>query len=156
MSWSLVPVVDRDMDELMTWFADSESADIWGGPIVRFPFTRETFREDCFWDEFPGYRLQDETGTFAAFGQVGERYGRSHFARLIVSPAMRGRGIGKHLMLQLIDEAKRLHTYEECGLFVYRHNTPALKCYQSVGFEIIDYPDDAPMPEKCHYLITRS
>lgn len=153
MSWSLVKVTESDIDELMTWFPSRESVDIWGGPVFRFPFTRETFHEDCRWSEFATYRLQDENGTFAAFGQIGERYDRSHFARLVANPEMRGQGTGKALMLHLMDEARRLHDNDEFGLFVYRDNGPALHCYQSVGFEITDYPDDAPMPDECYYLI---
>ena len=153
MSWSLVRVTESDVDELMTWFPNRESVDIWGGPVFRFPFTRDTFFEDCRWTEFDTYRLQDEEKRFAAFGQIGERYGRSHFARLVANPAMRGRGVGTRLMNHLMDEARRLHNNTEFGLFVYKDNEPALGCYQSVGFEITDYPDDAPMPDKCHYLI---
>lgn len=153
MNWSLVRVTEDDVDELMTWFPDRESVDIWGGPDFRFPFTRETFVEDCHWGEFPTYRLQDEQGTFAAFGQMAERYGRSHFARLIANPSMRGQGVGKQLMLHLMNEARCEHSNDEFGLFVYRHNEPALRCYQSVGFEITDYPDDAPMADECYYLI---
>ena len=153
MSWSLVKVTESDVDELMTWFPTRESVDIWGGPVFRFPFTRETFHEDCHWDEFATYRLQDEQSEFAAFGQMGERYGRSHFARLIANPEMRGQGVGKKLMLHLMEEARRQQGNDEFGLFVYRDNAPALHCYQSVGFEITEYPDDAPMPDECYYLI---
>lgn len=153
MSWSLVRVAESDVDELMTWFPTRESVDVWGGPIFRFPFTRESFLEDCRWKEFDTYRLQDVHGTFAAFGQIGERYGRSHFARLVANPEMRGCGVGSRLMNHLMDEARQLHHNDEFGLFVYRDNKPALSCYRSVGFEISDYPDDAPMPDKCYYLI---
>ncbi|MEL7185380.1 MAG: N-acetyltransferase [Pseudomonadota bacterium] len=152
MGWSLVAAVDRDLDELMAWLPDRAAVDVWGGPIFRFPFTRETFLQDCHWDEFATYRLNDGYGNFAAFGQIGERYGRSHLARLIASPTMRGQGVGSRLMTHLMQEARRLYRYEECGLFVYRHNAPALHCYKAAGFEIVDYPDDAPMPDECFYL----
>lgn len=153
MSWSLVRVVENDVDELMTWFPDRESVNVWGGPTFRYPFTRETFLDDCRWREFHTCRLQDETGMFSAFGQIGERYGRSHFARLIANPDLRGRGVGRALMLHLMDEARRIHRNVEFGLFVYRDNEPALSCYRSVGFEVTEYPVDAPMPEKCLYMI---
>ena len=109
--------------------------------------------QDCHWNEFDTYRLQDSKRAFAAFGQIGERYGRSHLARLIANPSRRGQGVGAQLMRELMDEARQLHGNDEVGLFVYRHNTPALRCYQAAGFAITDYPDDAPMPDKCFYLI---
>lgn len=155
MSWTLVPAVESDLDELMTWLPDRSSTSIWGGPVFRFPFTRDTFFSDCRWNEFATYRLNDEAGTFVAFGQIGERYDRSHLARLIANPDMRGEGVGSRLVMHLLGEASRLYNHEECGLFVYRHNAPALHCYQSAGFKVVDYPNDAPMPDECFYLIRK-
>lgn len=40
----------------------------------------------------------------------------------------------------------------ECGLFVYKNNEPAYRCYLSFGFKIHDYPHDAPMREQCYYM----
>ena len=152
MSWSLIPVADADLDELMTWFADAESVDDWGGPKFRYPFTRDTFYEDCYWGELASFRLQNPAGEFAAFGQLSERNDRVHVARLIVNPAMRGESIGKRLIEHLIAIGKTEYDYDEIGLFVYRHNEPAVRCYQGAGFEITDYPKNAPMPDKCYYL----
>ena len=42
--------------------------------------------------------------------------------------------------------------YDEYSLFVYRHNEPAYQCYLSLGFVVQEYPDDAPMPDKCYFL----
>ncbi len=152
MDWSLVPVTDADMDELMTWFPDAAAVDIWSGPKFRYPFTRETFREDCRWDDFPSFRLQDPAGAFAAFGQVNERHDRVHFARLVVNPSGRGQGIGRRLIRHLIEEGRSRFDHAECGLFVYRRNVQALRCYEGAGFRITDYPDDAPMADECYYL----
>lgn len=52
----------------------------------------------------------------------------------------------------LIDVAHKNHDFTEVGLFVYRNNIPAYRCYRSVGFEVQDYPDGAPYPELCYYL----
>ena len=152
MSWSLVPVVDADMEELMTWLPDAAAVDLWSGPKFRYPFTRRSFRKDCRWSELASYRLQDSRSTFAAFGQISERHDRVHFARLITNPVLRGCGVGGRLLQHLIDAAGSQYDYEECGLFTYRHNAPALRCYQSAGFLIADYPKDAPMADRCYYL----
>ncbi len=148
----LEPATLGDLEELMTWFPDRRSVDLWSGPDFRFPFTLESFIEDCYWDEFGGQRLLCGDGVLAAFGQFTERYGRSHLARLIANPAMRGQGVGRALVNALMSRATETYGHDECGLFVYRHNAPALNCYQSAGFEIFDYPEDAPMPEMCFYL----
>jgi hypothetical protein len=46
--------------------------------------------------------------------------------------------------------------YDEYSLFVYRDNTPAYQCYLSLGFVVVQYPDDAPMPDKCFFLTKRA
>ena len=76
--WTLAPAVDADFDEVMTWFPDAESVDIWGGPRFRYPFTAETFREDCRVDLMVSYVLRTADGRLAAFGQSYVREGRGH------------------------------------------------------------------------------
>ena len=150
--WTLVEATDSDLRELMRWF-DTESAVIeWGGPVFRFPFSEETFREDCHWGKMATFRLNAPDGGFAAFGQLYKRYGRINFARLVVHPKLRGRGVGKRLVRLLMAVGPKLLPCDEFSLFVFRDNMPALGCYQSMGFEIRDYPEGAPLPDQCYYL----
>lgn len=151
MSFELDTVASDDVDEVMSWFADAASVDIWSGPRFRFPFTRETFHEDCRWQEFATYCMHGNE-RLLAFGQLGQRYERAHLARLIAHPEMRGQGVGKQLIMLMLDKARESFDYSECGLFVYKYNKTAFHCYRSVGFEVQDYPEDAPMRDKCLYL----
>lgn len=150
--WQLVEVADRDIDELMSWFANSDDTDIWAGPRFRFPFTRSTFRKDCQWDRMPGFRLNSPEGQFAAFGQMYRRYGRINLARLVVNPAIRGQGVGKRLVGMLIEVGPTLFEGDEFSLFAYRHNAAALGCYRSMGFVVREYPQGARMADACYYL----
>lgn len=151
--WQLVEAADRDLEELMSWFGEPGEVNVWGGPGFRFPFTVETFREDCRWGRMPSFRLNSPAGEFSAFGQMYERYGRINLARLVVDPGMRGRGIGKRLVGLLMKTGAELFTADEYSLFSYRDNTAALGCYQSMGFVIHDYPEDAPLADDCYYLV---
>lgn len=152
MPWSLEIASSSDIDELMTWFPDAHSIDIWGGPKFRFPFDRETFREDCRWQKFSSYCVRSPQGEFSAFGQVGKRYKKSHLARLVTHPNMRRQGIGRKLLEMLIDEARESQDSKEVALFVYKDNKPAHQCYLRLGFEVQTYPAYAPMEDKCHYM----
>ena len=151
MSFELDTVASDDVDEVMGWFVDAASVDIWGGPRFHFPFTRETFYEDCRWQDFATYCMRGNE-RLLAFGQLGDRYERAHLARLIAHPGMRGQGIGKQLIMLMLDKARESFDYPECGLFVYKYNKAAFHCYRSVGFEVQDYPANAPMQDKCFYL----
>jgi hypothetical protein len=127
--WTLAATSDGDIDKVMTWLPDAASVKIWGGPNFRFPFTQATFREDCRLDMMDSFSLRNANGELAAFGQAYERDGRGHLARLISNP-----------------------DYEEYSLFVYRDNIPAYQCYLSLGFVVQNYPEGAPMPDKCYFL----
>lgn len=153
--WKLDAPEDADIDVLMSWLPDARSVDIWGGPRFRFPFTAESFREDCRVDEILSYCLRQPDGEMVAFGQVYDRHDRGHLARLITHPEKRRQGIGRRLIALLIKAAQRVCGHTEYSLFVYRDNEPAYRCYLETGFVLQEYPDDAPMAEKCFFL-TRS
>lgn len=150
--WHLRAAKDGDFSEIMTWFNDPDSVDIWGGPAFRFPFTPESFREDCRVARMPSYCLWSPDGGLAAFGQWYERDGRGHLARLVVNPGMRRTGAGRRLIESLLARIASEHDYDEYSLFVYRHNEPALNCYRKLGFGIRDYPAGAPMRDRCFFL----
>jgi ribosomal protein S18 acetylase RimI-like enzyme len=147
----LVPAVPTDVDALMSWFPTAVATARWGGPGFRFPFTRESFLEDCRWSSMPSYvlRSRDE---LLGFGQFYERYGRINLARLAVNPGRRGEGLGGRLVRALLDESRGHLDNGEYSLFVYRDNEPALRCYRSAGFEIAEYPEGAPLADECYYL----
>lgn len=153
--WTMAATSAADLDQIMGWFPDADSVNIWGGPNFRFPFTAETFREDCRFDAMESFSLRDAEGQLAAFGQAYERDGRGHLARLVSNPGMRRQGAGRQLIERIIMLLEETRDYDEYSLFVYRHNTPAYQCYLSLGFVVRDYPEGAPMPDKCYFL-TRS
>lgn len=154
--WTLSLLADAEIVEVMAWFPTAESVDIWGGPDFRFPFTAQSFREDCRLDRMQSYTLRNASGELAAFGQSYERDGRGHLARLVANPGLRRQGAGRQLVERIIALLEETHAYDEYSLFVYRHNVPAYQCYLSLGFVVQDYPEDAPMPEKCYFLTRES
>jgi ribosomal protein S18 acetylase RimI-like enzyme len=54
---------------------------------------------------------------------------------MYVTPQMRGRGVGKTLLLELIGRARACDGVEQLGLSVVAANDGAMKLYESVGFE---------------------
>ena len=148
----LTTASDADFEELMTWFPDAASVNIWGGPKFRYPFTSETFREDCHAGEMPSFSLRNAERQLAAFGQAYERDGRGHLARLVSNPGLRRQGTGRQLINRMIAALDQSHDYDEYSLFVYRDNLPAYRCYLSLGFVVQDYPEGAPMPGECYFL----
>lgn len=156
MVWTFGSADESDIDELMTWFPDAHSIDIWGGPAFRYPFNHESFREDCRWLEFSSYSLRNPDGEFVGFGQLGSRFERSHLARLVVRPDLRGQGVGRILLEKMIAAARSESELEEVALFVYKDNEPACRCYLALGFEIQDYPERAGLSDECFYMTRKA
>ncbi|MGI9235700.1 MAG: GNAT family N-acetyltransferase [Woeseiaceae bacterium] len=150
--WALAVPDEADIDELMRWLPDATSVDRWSGPRFRFPFTRESFREDCRVDEIATYCVRNPNGVMAAFGQMYERDDRGHLARLITHPEMRRQGIGQRLIRMIMTAARQEWGHEQSSLFVYRDNDAAYRCYLKMGFVLQDYPDGAPMQDECYFL----
>ena len=149
---SLELATDSDIDELMSWFPDAGSVDIWGGPKFRYPFTRKSFVKDCGIEKMVSYSLRAPDGSMVAFGQRYVRDDRAHLARLIASPAARRQGYGRKLIEELIDTVRREAKHTDVSLFVYRHNEPAYRCYLQLGFRVQPYPEKARMREQCYFL----
>lgn len=80
--WTLTPAIDSDFDEVMSWFPDANSVNVWGGPNFRYPFTGVTFRDDCRVGVMSSYVLRNNDGKLAAFGQSYVRDGRVFAIRL--------------------------------------------------------------------------
>jgi ribosomal protein S18 acetylase RimI-like enzyme len=152
LPWSLRRATTAEIDELMSWFPNEDSVVIWGGPKFAFPFTSRSFRKNCRLREFSSYCLRSPEGEFAAFGQLASRHKRQHLARLVVCPPMRRRGIAKILITMLLEEARISTDCQECGLYVFRYNEPAYRCYLSLGFAVHEYPPNAPMRGECYYM----
>ena len=143
---------ERDIDQLMKWFPDQESVAIWGGPGFRYPFTRHSFAEDIGWRRTASFSLRNAFGDLAAFGQLYERDARIHLARLATAPSLRGRGVGKQLIAELMHQGMSMFSCREYSLFVFRDNLPAQRCYRSMGFELAKYPEGMPHADVCDFL----
>lgn len=72
----------------------------------------------------------------AAGFEVFQNPRRRHVANLgmAVAPAFRGQGVGKALLLAVIDTAERWHGVRRLELEVYTDNTAAISLYEHHGF----------------------
>lgn len=153
----LVPATDDHVSEIMGWFPDRRSCQIWGGPEFRFPFTDLTFLEDTRHRELPSYGLVDADDRPIGFGQYYLRLGRCHLGRLVVSPEHRGRSFGRWLIGGLVEIGARHLGVDECSLFVATDNTSAIGLYRKLGFVETRYPeDDASVASYVYMVVPRA
>jgi [ribosomal protein S18]-alanine N-acetyltransferase len=98
---------------------------------------------DQIWGEIAStaqntFSLIDAASHVSGLGQILLREkDTAHLARIIVSPALRGRGIGRILCQQLILIGRQSYGATGFTLNVYKDNPPAVKLYRSLGFVIV-------------------
>ena len=133
---------DRDLVTLMRWFSSEAEAIAWAGFGFRYPFDALSFCEDVGLDTRRSFAYRDN-GRLLGFGQVYERQGRGHLARIAIAPDARGRGYGGRLVEALANRATELLGCSEHSLFVLRDNDAAIQCYRKLGFREAANPDAA-------------
>jgi ribosomal protein S18 acetylase RimI-like enzyme len=141
------------LPELMSWFSDQESCQVWGGPEFRFPFTEASFRDDAKLDSLPSWALIGDDGMLAGFGQCYFRAGRCHVGRLAISPALRGQGFGSTLVRELCSWGRAEFGVESCSLFVMPSNVQARRLYERLGFAQVPYPEPSPELQGIIYMV---
>lgn len=157
--YQLIPAQAIHLIPLMSWFKDETSLRQWGGPHMRFPIRSRRFKKDIRWPELASFLMIPQTANeqdhfhYTGFGQVYQRLNRHHLGRLVIHPEHRGQGLGKTLIELLLEQAQREMPLSQSSLFVYRHNTGAVKCYSDMGFIEADYPAEAPKIENVAFMV---
>jgi GNAT superfamily N-acetyltransferase len=128
-----------DCLEISRCFKDLSAITEWGGEGFVFPVQQQQFLLQLHRPDTSSYLLKQQAATIG-FGQICQRFGKHHLARLLVLPEARGKNLSYALLLSLICRALQQNSKLDFSLFVFRHNTVALHCYQQLGFKITAQP----------------
>ena len=83
--------------------------------------------------------LAESSANLLGFGQyLMRKPGAVHLARIIISPAVRGKGFGTLLCQLLMARAIQATGANEVTLAVFRDNVVALSLYSSLGFSAVE------------------
>jgi ribosomal protein S18 acetylase RimI-like enzyme len=137
-----------------TWFNSNTEIYTWGGPNMVYPMADEKLLTLLSAPHLSSYSLLNDEQQLLAFGQHYMRLGRHHLGRLAVNPSVRGQGLAKMLIAQLLSKAKNTESAIGASLFVFADNLVALQCYQSLGFQAVPYPEVMPgNMQNCLYMV---
>jgi len=122
-------------------------ADAWSGTII----------DDELCHPFSYYRGADDGDlvAYAGLRAAPVDAGQGDIQTIAVKKSHQGRGVGRALLLDLMDEAQR-RGVRELFLEVRADNEPAIALYQSLGFREIDrragyyQPDGVDAIVMCH------
>jgi [ribosomal protein S18]-alanine N-acetyltransferase len=150
----LRPATLDDLRVIATWVSTARECEQWAGWRVRFPIQIDSLASTIDFAHQGGFTFLDGDAV-VAFGQIVPKAARrAHLARLIVAPVQRGCGIGRKLVLALLDTA-RARGNAIASLNVDRANVPAIRLYERVGFAEAPRPEDEPDPQGSRYMQLR-
>ena len=125
-----------DYEELASWVVDAAACQCWAGPQLIFPFTPASLVQQPNQNNGSSYVLAEEQSPLLGFGQYWiNTPGAVHLGRIIVSPQVRGQGLGHILCNQLIEQARAATDARAITLRVYRNNIVAQRLYSALGFQ---------------------
>jgi ribosomal protein S18 acetylase RimI-like enzyme len=137
------------------WFSNHQQLCSWGGPNMTYPMSDEIFLKLLTADHFKSFGLLNDEQQLVAFGQYYRRLEHHHLGRLAVNPNYRGQGLAKILITKILEQAFLQQSAKGASLFVFKDNTVAYQCYQSLGFIETEYPEQ-PFPgnmQNCAYMV---
>lgn len=142
MDYILKSARKEHLTTVMDWVQSAEQLELWGGSALSFPPSFEITWIQISADADNSFVLKSKDGgEVLGFAQILDRTPNAHLARIIVAPAMRGKGLGRVLCEQLIQRALAMRP-EKITLNVFHHNTAAIALYSSLGFVRVPDQED--------------
>lgn len=138
-SISLRATRPADYGEIASWIPDADACIRWAGPRVTFPFSVDELPRLLDVPNGESWCLGDDGAAPRGFGQFWPYEPNAvHLGRIIVSPAVRGKGYGRELCRGLIAKAIQSTGASVVTLRVYRDNATAVALYRSLGFDPVE------------------
>ena len=142
---TLRPYQASDAEEIVKWIADERAMRKWSAHWYgHFPVTADDM--NALYERMTNQVHPEILTAVDTDGITGhlilrmtdeeKRIIRAGF--VIVNDRKRGRGCGKQLMELAVQYAFEMLNAETVSLGVFENNLPALKCYQSAGFRVVE------------------
>jgi RimJ/RimL family protein N-acetyltransferase len=130
-----------DIDRLIGWIGSAEELMQWAGPIFRWPLDRVQLERYLAAAEGIDpirriYRAVDagEVVGHVELNAIERAHRTATLSRVLVRPGLRGRGTGAAMVRQVLAVAFDEMHLHRVDLFVFDFNTPAIACYEGLGF----------------------
>lgn len=133
---------ESDLPALVYWARDEKTLIQWCGPVFDFPLTIEQLQKYFSKSTKPNPSryifkavIDDKIAGMCELGTVDRKNETGLLCRIFVDTNSRGSGIANIMISKVLDFA-----FTELNLFrielnVYTFNTPAIKCYEKLGFQ---------------------
>ncbi|MEO6194178.1 MAG: GNAT family protein [Thermoanaerobaculia bacterium] len=138
----LIPFTEADIDRLIGWVPSLEALLVWTASSFGYPLTREHvqghLRDSVARGDRLIYKAVDadslETVGHIELGALDPCNRSLRIGRVLLDPAVRGRGLGAEMMRAALTRAFEEHRVHRVELGVFDVNPRAIRCYERVGF----------------------
>jgi len=133
---SLRPFSEADQKEVTGWFADAGELRFFAGHRLSWPLDAAQWRglrsdpRVTAWTAV----LEDPSVPIGHGELIVETAEVAQLALLAISPALRGQGLGRELVLRLVEKG-RADGYDLLTLDVHQDNSTAIRAYRGCGFQ---------------------
>lgn len=140
----LRPFRDEDLNAVITWVRDADELELFAGPALTWPLTVSQLRRTIATPGLLAYTLIDSDAGDEPLGHVElatvpTTGTEPRLARVLLAPAVRGRGWAARLVALALEEA-RAQGLRSLALTVIATNEAAIRTYMKLGFVMVDRP----------------
>ncbi len=122
-------------------FANLAEVTLWGGEGYLWPLTKHQFLQKLMLQNTQSF-IFCQNQQAVGFGQICDRFGRHHLARLLIFPKYRQQGLAAILMQALLLQANFFNKRLDFSLYVFKHNDIAQRAYRKLGFTEAEQPEN--------------
>lgn len=133
---SIRPRDERDVSEIVGWVDDEKALHLFSGPRLSWPLTVEQLQTMGTVEGLAASVVVSPAGDLVAHFDLTIDGTVARLGRVIVNPALRGRGLASAVVGLAVAEAQRLGA-EVVRLNVIATNEPAISAYLRAGFDVV-------------------
>jgi len=132
--WETRARTDADCETVTSWIDDAEALYLFTGPRLTWPLEPRHLQAMTLSPGLTAWVVVDSTDdAIAGHFDLTLEGGSARLARVIIAPALRGRGLS-HTLVILAEERARELGAQQLTLNVIDGNLPAITTYERAGF----------------------
>jgi len=134
----LEPFLEEDFDRFISWIESEEQLIQFAGPIFSYPLSRDQLTAYIGSDKRRVYRVRlISSGDIIGHCELNFQNSIPRLSRILIGlKQLRNKGIGRHIVTQLLNNIFSSTEFDRVDLSVFDWNLNAIASYSKVGFQI--------------------